>query len=151
MTRHRKDRGLRTERVVADYLRQWWQGATVGRGAGKDVLNVPFDVEIKARTAFQPLEWLRQATKRAAAHSELPFVVCRMNGQGEQAEDYLAFMRFGDLVELLIRAGYADIQQDTVNLSPTRCRWCGSWMIEGSMCPACKLGDGMGSGVSANL
>lgn len=139
MTRHRKDRGLRTERVVADYLRQWWQGATVGRGAGKDILNVPFDVEIKARTAFQPLEWLRQATKRAAAHSELPFVVCRMNGQGETAEDYLAFMRFGDLVELLIRAGYADIQADTINLEPERCTQCGSWKLENVPCRTCKV------------
>ena len=93
MTRHRKDRGFRTERVVAAYLSQWWRSASVGRGAGKDITNVPFDVEVKARSAFQPLEWLRQATKRADG-KELPFVVCRMNGQGEDASEYLAFMRF---------------------------------------------------------
>ena len=98
MTRHRKDRGFRTERVVAAYLSQWWRSASVGRGAGKDITNVPFDVEVKARSAFQPLEWLRQATKRADG-KELPFVVCRMNGQGEDASEYLAFMRFGDLVQ----------------------------------------------------
>lgn len=136
MTRHRKDRGLRTERVVAEYLRQWWQFASVGRGAGKDILNVPFDVEIKARAAFQPLEWLRQATKRADG-KELPFVVSRMNGQGESAEDYLAFMRFGDLVQLLIKAGYADFQADTVNLEPDRCNQCGGWIIKDSPCRTC--------------
>ena len=139
MTRHRKDRGLRTERVVAEYLRQWWQFANVGRGAGKDILNVPFDVEIKARAAFQPLEWLRQATKRADG-KELPFVVSRMNGQGESAEDYLAFMRFGDLVQLLIKAGYTDFQSDTVNLEPTYCR-CGNTIMKGSPCHICEKLD----------
>lgn len=139
MTRHRKDRGLRTERVVADYLRTWWHFANVGRGAGKDILNVPFDVEIKARAAFQPLEWLRQATKRADG-KELPFVVSRMNGQGESAEDYLAFMRFGDLVQLLIKAGYADFQSDTVNLEPTYCR-CGNTIMKGSPCHICEKLD----------
>ena len=139
MTRHRKDRGLRTERVVAEYLRQWWQFANVGRGAGKDILNVPFDVEIKARAAFQPLEWLRQATKRADG-KELPFVVSRMNGQGETAEDYLAFMRFGDLVQLLIKAGYAEFQTDTDKLIPVYCT-CGNTIMEGSSCPICEKLD----------
>ena len=139
MTRHRKDRGLRTERVVAEYLRQWWQFANVGRGAGKDILNVPFDVEIKARSSFQPLEWLRQATKRADG-KELPFVVSRMNGQGESAEDYLAFMRFGDLVQLLIKAGYAEFQTDTDKLIPVYCT-CGNTIMEGSSCPICEKLD----------
>ena len=139
MTRHRKDRGLRTERVVAEYLRQWWQFANVGRGAGKDILNVPFDVEIKARAAFQPLEWLRQATKRADG-KELPFVVSRCNGQGEFAEDYLAFMRFGDLVQLLIKAGYAEFQADTDKLIPIYCI-CGNTIMEGSSCPICEKLD----------
>jgi hypothetical protein len=137
MTRHRKDRGLRTERVVAAYLSQWWRSACVGRGAGKDILNVPFDVEIKARTAFQPLEWLRQATKRASASNELPFVVCRMNGQGEDASEYLAFMRFGDLVQLLLPM-YGDIQKDSVELEPERCAQCGSWKLVDVPCRTCK-------------
>ena len=136
MTRHRKDRGFRTERVVAAYLSQWWRSASVGRGAGKDITNVPFDVEVKARSAFQPLEWLRQATKRADG-KELPFVVCRMNGQGEDASEYLAFMRFGDLVELLLRAGYGDIQKDSVQLEPERCTSCGSWKLKEVPCRTC--------------
>jgi hypothetical protein len=138
MTRHRKDRGFRTERVVAAYLSQWWRNASVGRGAGKDCLNVPFDVEVKARSSFQPLEWLRQVTKRAAAHRELPFVVCRMNGQGEDASEYLAFMRFGDLVQLLLAAGYGDIQQDSVQLEPERCNQCGSWKLKEVPCRTCS-------------
>ena len=138
MTRHRKDRGLRTERVVAAYLSQWWRSAGVGRGAGKDITNVPFDIEVKARSAFQPLEWLRQASKRAASQDELPIVVCRMNGQGENASEYLAFMRFADLVQLLLDAGYGDIQQDTVNLEPERCAQCGSWKLVGVPCRTCE-------------
>ena len=138
MTRHRKDRGLRTERVVAAYLSQWWRSADVGRGAGKDITHVPFDVEVKARSAFQPLEWLRQASKRAAVQRELPFVVARMNGQGENCEDYLAFMRFADLVQLLLKAGYGDIQTDSDKLEPERCASCGSWKLVNVPCRTCK-------------
>jgi hypothetical protein len=123
--------------VVAAYLSQWWRSASVGRGAGKDILNVPFDVEVKARTAFQPLEWLRQATKRADG-KELPFVVCRMNGQGEDASEYLAFMRFGDLVQLLLPI-YGDIQTDTDKLEPERCKICGSWKFVDCPCKTCAL------------
>jgi hypothetical protein len=129
---------MRTERVTALYLSQWWRSACVGRGAGKDILNVPFDVEIKARTDFQPLAWLRQATKRAAASNELPFVVCRMNGQGEDASEYLAFMRFGDLVQLLLKSGYGDIQKDSVELEPERCAICGSWKLKEVPCRTCE-------------
>jgi hypothetical protein len=141
MTRSRKDRGFRTERVVAAYLSQWWRSASIGRGAGKDITNVPFDVEVKARSAFQPLEWLRQVTKRAAAHNELPFVVCRMNGQGEDASQYLAFMRFGDLVQLLLKAGYGDIQKDSIELEPERCTQCGSWKLKEFPCRTCANAD----------
>jgi hypothetical protein len=138
MSQSRKHRGYRTERVIESYLSQWWENASVGRGAGKDIHNVPFDCEIKARTAFQPLEWLRQVTKRASAHSELPFVVSRCNGQGEDAAEYLAFMRFGDLVQLLLKAGYGDIQTDSVQLEPERCAMCGSWKLENVPCTTCQ-------------
>lgn len=136
MSRHRKDRGLRTERVVAAYLSQWWEHAVVGRGAGKDIVNVPFDVEVKARSAFAPLTWLRQASKRADG-KELPFVVCRMNGQGEDAGEYLAFMRFADLVQLLLPM-YADINKDSVQLEPERCTICGSWKLKEVPCRTCR-------------
>ena len=140
MTRHRKDRGYRTERVVAAYLSQWWRSANVGRGAGKDITGVPFDVEVKARSAFLPLEWLRQATKRAAASNELPFVVCRMNGQGEDAAEYLAFMRFGDLVQLLLPL-YGEIQSDSIQLEPERCNQCGAWKLKDVPCTTCSNAD----------
>jgi len=133
----RKHRGYRTERVIESYLTQWWENASVGRGAGKDIHNVPFDCEIKARTEFQPLAWLKQVTKRTGG-KELPFVVCRMNGQGEDAAEYLAFMRFGDLVQLLLMSGYGDIQTDSVQLEPERCAQCGSWKLVNVPCRTCK-------------
>ncbi len=137
MSQSRKHRGYRTERVIESYLRTWWENASVGRGAGKDIHHVPFDAEIKARSEFAPLSWIKQVSKRAAG-KELPFVVCRMNGQGEDAAEYLAFMRFGDLVNLLLKAGYGDIQKDSVELVPERCTKCGSWKLEDVPCRTCK-------------
>jgi len=133
----RKHRGFRTERVVATYLSQWWRSASVGRGSGKDILNVPFDVEVKARSKLDFLAFIKQVEKRAAGHRELPFVVCRMNGQGEDAGSYLAFMRFQDLVDLMLKAGYGDIQKDSVELEPERCTICGSWKLKEVPCRTC--------------
>jgi hypothetical protein len=144
MTQSRKHRGFKSERSIATYLQQWWQGAAVQRGNGKDIINVPFNCEVKSRSTFAPREWLRQAAKQAAASNELPFVVARMNGQGDSQEavpEYLAFMRFGDLVQLLLRAGYGDIQQDSVQLEPERCAQCGSWKLIGVPCRTCKVSD----------
>ena len=135
MTRSRKDRGFRTERVVAAYLSQWWRNASIGRGAGKDIHNVPFDIEVKARSDFQPLAWLKQVEKRTQG-KELSAVVCRMNGQGEDASQYLAFMRFQDLIQLLLPI-YGDINKDSVELEPERCNQCGSWKIKEVPCRTC--------------
>jgi hypothetical protein len=135
MTRHRKDRGFRTERVVAAYLSLWWRNASIGRGSGKDIYNVPFDIEVKARSDFQPLAWLKQVEKRSQG-KELSAVVCRMNGQGEDASQYLAFMRFQDLVQLLLPI-YGDIDKDSVQLEPERCTFCGSWKLKEVPCRTC--------------
>ena len=140
MSRHSKDRGLRTERVVSAYLAQWWHGATVGRGSGTDVVNFPMDVEIKARKDFSPLEYLKQSKKRTEKTGELSLVICRMNGQGETPEDYLAFMNLGQLVQILLKAGYADIQSNSIQLEPTYCT-CGNTIMEGSPCHICEKLD----------
>jgi hypothetical protein len=136
----RKHRGFRTERVIVSYLQTWWRSASIGRGAGKDIHNVPFDIEVKARSDFQPLAWIKQVEKRAQG-KELSAVVCRLNTQGEDASQYLAFMRFQDLVDLLLKAGYGDIQQDSVQLEPERCAQCGSWKLVDVICRTCKVSN----------
>jgi len=88
----------------------------VGRGSGKDIVNIPIDIEVKARSDFNPMEWMRQGRKRTEKNRELNVVVCRMNGQGEDAAEYLAFVKFSDLVSLLVKAGYTDFQKDTDKL-----------------------------------
>ena len=129
MSQSRKHRGFRTERVVADYLRRFWEGAQVGRGAGRDILNVPFDCEVKARSALDIRGTLRQIETRTAESGLLGFSCFRLNGQGEQAEDYVAMLRLGDLVQLLRDAGYEDRRDNVKDSDIRRCNQCGEWTI----------------------
>ena len=131
----RKHRGFRTERVVAEYLSTHWQGATVGRGSGKDIVNVPFDVEVKARTGFQPLAYLRQLKARTAISGELGFGVIRLNGQGEDAREYAAIIRLEDLLPLLILK-YGHLDSEPTEADIDRCAACGSYMIR--KCLTCQ-------------
>jgi hypothetical protein len=129
MSQSRKHRGFRTERVVADYLRRWWEGAQVGRGAGRDILNVPFDCEVKARSALDIRGTLRQIETRTAESGLLGFACFRLNGQGEQAQDYVAMLRLGDLVQLLRDAGYENRRDSVKDSDIRRCNQCGEWTI----------------------
>ena len=131
----RKHRGFRTERIVAEYLSTHWQGATVGRGSGKDIVNVPFDVEVKARTGFQPWADLRQLKARTVISGELGFGVIRLNGQGEDAREYAAIIRLEDLLPLLVLK-YGQITSEPTEADIDRCTACGSYMIQ--RCLTCQ-------------
>jgi hypothetical protein len=101
MSQHRKHRGYRTQKVVADYLKQWYpyaESAGAGR-TGSDVIGIPFDIEVKARTGFDPLSAIKQLKLRQS--DKLGIVVLRMNGQGENAQDYVALMPLGELIKVL--------------------------------------------------
>ena len=135
MTQHRKHRGFRTERVVAQYLSTVWPGATVGRGNGKDIVNVPMDVEVKARKGFNPLEYMKQYKARTAISGDLGFAVLRLNGQGENAEDYACIIRLGDLLPLL-QLKYGHIDNEPTEADIDRCTSCGSYMIR--KCLTCQ-------------
>ncbi len=135
MTQHRKHRGFRTERVVAQYLSTVWSGATVGRGSGKDIVNVPFDVEVKARSGFQPLAYLKQLKARTSVSGELGFGVIRLNGQGEDASEYAAIIRLEDLLPLLILK-YGHLDSEPTEADIDRCTGCGSYMIR--KCLTCQ-------------
>ena len=131
----RKHRGFRTERVVAEYLSTWWPGACVGRGSGKDCINVPFDVEVKARAGFQPLAYLKQLKARTSSSGELGFGVIRLNGQGEDAAEYCAIIRLADLLPLLILK-YGHLDNEPTDADIDRCTSCGSYMIR--KCLTCQ-------------
>ena len=131
----RKHRGFRTERVVAQYLSTVWSGATVGRGSGKDIVNVPFDVEVKARAGFQPLAYMKQLKARTSVSGEIGIAVLRLNTQGENAEDYACVMRLGDLLPLL-QLKYGHITSEPTEADIDRCSACGSYMIR--KCLTCQ-------------
>jgi hypothetical protein len=137
MSQSRKHRGFRTERVVAEYLRRWWEGASVGRGSGRDILNVPFDCEVKARTGLDIKGTLRQIEDRTAKSGLLGFACFRLNGQGEQASDYVAMLRLSDLVGLLLEAGYKDRKDIVQDSDITRCLDCGIYAL-GERCQFCR-------------
>ena len=135
MTQHRKHRGFRTERVVAAYLSTHWPHATVGRGSGKDIVNVPFDCEVKARAGFQPLAYLKQLKARTAISGELGFGVIRLNGQGEDASEYACIIRLEDLLPLLILK-YGHLDKEPTDADIDRCTACGDYMIK--RCLTCQ-------------
>lgn len=100
---------MRTQKLVADYLSAHGFPYAESTGAGRpgsDVTNTPgITWEVKARSDLAPLAWVRQAVANTR-RGELPVVVFRSNGQGEDAGNYLAMLRLGDLVTVLRDAGY---------------------------------------------
>jgi hypothetical protein len=107
----------------------------VGRGSGKDIVNVPFDVEVKARAGFQPLAYIKQLKARTAISGELGFGVIRLNGQGEDAREYAAIIRLEDLLPLLILK-YGHLDKEPTETDIDRCSGCGSYMIR--RCLTCQ-------------
>lgn len=136
MANHRRNRGLATERLVSNYLREWFPYATVGRGADPsgDIVNLPIDVEVKSVAKFAPLAWLRQSRARTTKNGKLGVVVLRCNGQATKVSEYAALMPFSTLVQLLLEAGYDKIP---LELNPIRCNQCGGWIIEKMECKTC--------------
>jgi hypothetical protein len=129
-TNSRRLRGRRTEHIVTEYFKQFWGNAkVVNSGAsGSDVLGTPFFIEVRARSKFNPLEWVKSV--KAREQNQLGFVVMRCNGQGETAEDYVFIARLGDMMPLL---------EDKVPTDEiARCKGCGSWTILSRVCEVCK-------------
>jgi hypothetical protein len=107
----------------------------VGRGSGKDIVNVPFDAEVKSRTGFQPLSYLKQLKARTVVSGELGFGVLRLNGQGEDAGEYACIIRLEDLLPLLILK-YGHLDKEPTDADIDHCTACGSWMIR--RCLTCQ-------------
>jgi hypothetical protein len=121
--------------VVAQYLSTVWANANVGRGSGKDIVGVPFDCEVKSRTSFQPLAYLKQLKARTDKSGELGFGVLRLNGQGEDAAEYACIIRLADLLPLLILK-YGHLTNEPTEADIDRCTACGSYMIR--KCLTCQ-------------
>ena len=119
----RKHRGYKTQRNVALFLQRWFSHATsAGAGSqGSDVIHVPFDIEVKARDRVSLTEILAQLKARDKGATGL--IVLRMNGQGDDASQYLAIMKLGDMMEAI-----------------SRCK-CGSWKASDIQCQVCKKLD----------
>jgi hypothetical protein len=98
MTSSRVTRGRRTQKAVAAWLRAngWPRAEAVEASVnGRDILHVPgHAIEVKARRDFRPAEWLKQA--RSNAGKDIPCVIVRLDGQGEDAGEYLVFRRLAD-------------------------------------------------------
>ena len=107
----------------------------MGRGSGKDILNVPFDAEVKSRTGFQPLAYIKQLKARTDISGELGFGVLRLNGQGEDAAEYCAVIRLADLLPLLILK-YGHLDKEPTEADIDRCTVCGTYMIR--RCLTCQ-------------
>jgi hypothetical protein len=132
MANHRKTRGYRTQKVIADYLKHWWQYAdTAGAGRqGEDILNIPtLSIEVKARADFQPLAWIKQAASNA--NGKMPMVIMRCNGQGEDVGEYLAFVKVKDIMPILHLVAPTDV--------PAHCDKCGAWTFMERKCLSCQL------------
>lgn len=100
-TRSRRSR--ESEIAVAKHLAETiWPDAKANGASlpGSDVLNVPVDVEVKARRDFNPLAWVRQSRKRGTGG----FVVMRPDGLGvESVGDWLVIKRLDDEIELRLQ------------------------------------------------
>ena len=140
MSQSRKYRGYKTEKLVAEYFSKWWPFALpTGAGrSGSDVTGVPyFDIEVKARADFQPKAWIDQVGKRSTENGDIPLVVSRLNGQGAEVGNYLAFMRLSDLVDLMRKAGYDKFQHKVQDSDISRCLDCGVYAL-GERCKFCR-------------
>lgn len=83
----RKARGMKTQALIAERWKEaelfpWATDAGAGR-PGRDILNTPgIAPEIKARDSVSLLAALKQA--QTNADNDIPVVIWRHNGQGEQ-------------------------------------------------------------------
>lgn len=110
MSQHRKHRGYRSQKVVADFLEANGFPYAEPTGAGRqgtDILGTPgIDWEVKARRGLVITELVRQLDARAQ-DGLLGVGVIRPDGMGEaNVHMWPAVLTLADVVALLRAAGY---------------------------------------------
>ena len=111
MSQHRKHRGYRSQKVVAEYIRPAFPYAEpTGAGRqGTDILGtIGIDWEIAARRGFPVLEKMRQLGERSEGDT-LGVVILRPDGMGETTVGQWPFIVTLDAgLRLLREAGYGE-------------------------------------------
>lgn len=136
MSNARRKRGRDTERIVTDYLGQFWEGLSRVEpfGKGSDVRGVPgFDIEIKSVAKIDLPGAFKQSEARRKG-DEKSLIILRLNGQGNP-EDYIACMRLKELVPI--------INQTRPSEGVTRCEGCGDWIVIERECMICRSLEAM--------
>ena len=110
MSQHRKHRGYRSQRVVAERFAAngFPHAEPVGAGrAGTDIVGlVGIDVEVKARRGLNITELMTQLNERAQ-DGVLGIGIIRPDGMGEATVGkWPVVMCFDDAIALLRAAGY---------------------------------------------
>ena len=115
MSQHRKHRGYRSQKVVADHIRPAFPHAEpTGAGRqGSDILGtIGIDWEIAARRGFPVLEKMKQLAERKPDQSIIGIIVLRPDGMGETTVgDWPAIVTLDTMVHLLREAGYGEPNQ----------------------------------------
>lgn len=109
-----RDRGLRLQNALAEYVRAWWPRAeSAGAGRqGRDVLHtepVWFECKTGADGEHRPGQFMRQAAK-GAGELELPVVVWFPPGTADPAKA-IAMLPLGELMTLLCDNGLAPARE----------------------------------------
>ena len=111
MSQHRKHRGYRSQKVVAEHIRPVFPHAEpTGAGRqGTDILGtIGIDWEIAARRGFPVLEKMRQLGERSEGDT-LGVVVLRPDGMGETSVgQWPAIVTLDTMLWLLREAGYGE-------------------------------------------
>jgi hypothetical protein len=113
-------RGSSTQALVAQWYQRLWPAARTNPNsyAGRDVLEVPLDIEVKGRRDFDPVSAMKQLRQRGCQDGDTfpGHIVMRPFKMGEaQMADWMVIRRLEDdtglLAELLeLRAKVASLE-----------------------------------------
>lgn len=109
-----KQKGTLAESAVAQYLQQTWptveRRALSGLNDKGDIAGIPnIVIEVKNQKSYKFREWLKETEiEKQNAKADFGILVVKPNGVGvSKMDDWWAVLPLADIVELLVKAGYA--------------------------------------------